>query len=79
MARWKKFASELKQRTVTGVCLFYVKWEGKKKTPLCNYMFFAERCGHWHGERFQPKPHRQMLREVAFVASGNTQTGAACS
>lgn len=67
---------------VTGVCLFYVKWEErkkKKKKKVCNYMFFAERCGHWHGETFQPKPHRQMLRDVAFVASGNTQTGAACS
>lgn len=40
-------------------------------------MFCVERCGRWHPERFQPKPHGQMLGEAA-LARANT-TGTACS
>jgi len=67
---------------VMGVCLLYVKWEerGKKgEKKVCNYMFCAERCGHWRRDWFQPQPHRQMLREAAFVAAADTQRGAANS
>lgn len=51
----------------------------KKKKEVGNYMFFAERCGHWLRDWFQPQPHRQMLREAAFVAAADTQRGAASS